>query len=218
LKSDEFIREVDEELRRDRLLSLWQRYGRTLIALVVLLVVGVAAWEGWKAWRGRQMAAAAEALLAIERDMAAGRWAEAASAFAATAEGGEPGPATIARLREAAALARAGDADAVAAALGALADRADADPLLRQLATLLLAQHALDSADPAELRSRLVPLAEAGQPWRNAARELLALLALRAGDMAQARTLLDSIVDDVDSPPGLRQRAAALRDNLQAAP
>lgn len=218
MKSDEFIREVDEELRRDRLLSIWQRYGRALIALVVLLVVGVAAWEGWKAWRGRQMAAAAEALLAIERDMAAGRWAEAASAFAVTAEGGEPGPAMIARLREAAALGRAGDADAVAGALGVLADRSDADPLLRQLATLLLAQHTLDSADPAELRSRLVPLAEAGQPWRNSARELLALLALRAGDTGQARALLDSIVDDVDTSPALRQRAEALRDNLQAAP
>lgn len=218
MKSDEFIREVDEELRRDRLLSIWQRYGRALIALVVLLVVGVAAWEGWKAWRGRQMAAAAEALLAIERDMAAGRWADAASAFAATAAGGAPGPATIARLREAAALGRAGDADAVAGTLGGLADRSDADPLLRQLATLLLAQHTLDSADPAELRSRLVPLAEAGQPWRNSARELLALLALRAGDTGQARALLDSIIDDVDTSPGLRQRAEALRDNLPVTP
>ncbi len=218
MKSDEFIREVDEELRRDRLLSIWQRYGRALIALVVLLVVGVAAWEGWKAWRSRQMAAAAEQLLAVERDMAAGRWVEAASAFAAAADGGEPGPATIARLREAAALGRAGDADAVAAALGTLADRADADPLLRQLATLLLAQQTLDTADPAELRSRLVPLAEAGQPWRNSARELLVLLALRAGDTAQARSLLDSIVDDVGTSPAVRQRAEALRDNLQGAP
>jgi hypothetical protein len=183
-----------------------------------LLVVGVAAWEGWKAWRERQLAAAAEQLLAVERDMAAGRWAEAAAAFGGAATDGEPGPAAIARLREAAALGRAGEADAVATALGALADRAGADPLLRQLATLLLAQQTLDSADPAELRSRLVPLAEAGQPWRNSARELLALLALRAGDTAQARSLVDSIVDDVDTSAGLRQRAEALRDNLQAAP
>ena len=218
MKSDEFIREVDEELRRDRLLSIWQRYGRALIALVALLVVGVAAWEGWKAWRERQMAAAAERLLAVERDMAAGRWAEAAAAFSAAATDAEPGPAAIARLREAAALDRAGDGDALEAALGALADRSDADPLLRALATLLLAQHSLDRADPGELRSRLVPLAEAGQPWRNSARELLALLALRAGDTAQALSLADAIIGDVDSSPGARQRAEALRGNLQAAP
>ena len=46
-----FLREVDEELRRDELQSLWQRYGRLGIATIVLLL---AAWGGWLYWQAEK--------------------------------------------------------------------------------------------------------------------------------------------------------------------
>ena len=46
-----FLREVDEELRRDELQSLWQRYGRLGIAIIVLLL---AAWGGWLYWQAEK--------------------------------------------------------------------------------------------------------------------------------------------------------------------
>lgn len=218
MKSDEFIREVDEELQRDRLQALWRRYGRLLIGAVVLLVVGVAAWEGWKAWRAHQIEAVAERLVAVEQDMAAQRWQEAADGFAAIAADAEPNPAAVARLREAAARLRAGNAGEAMAALELVAASNGADPLLRELAALLGAQQSLDSADPAELRSRLVPLADAGRPWRNSARELLALLAIRTGETDQARATLDTLIADAEVSPAQRQRAEALRAGLGAVP
>ena len=44
--SDVF-REVDEEVRKDRALTLWNRYGRFLIGGVVGVVAATAAWQGW---------------------------------------------------------------------------------------------------------------------------------------------------------------------------
>ncbi len=52
---DSFIREVDEELRRDRLTGLWQRYGRWAIAAICL---SLAVLAGWLIWQDRSFKAA----------------------------------------------------------------------------------------------------------------------------------------------------------------
>ena len=56
-----------------------------------------------------------------------------------------------------------------------------ADPLLRDLASLLWALHEIDSGDPALLEARLKPLADPNNPWHALAEEQLALLDLRQG-------------------------------------
>jgi hypothetical protein len=214
VKSDEFIREVDEELQRDRLSTLWHRYGRLVIAGAVLLVVGVAAYEGWQAWRASQMQAEALRFADAQSELDQQHWKEGAAAlqsFAGTAEGGY---ATLARFREADALQQAGDRAGAAAALDAVAGEADADPLLRDLAALLSAQLQLDTASVEDLRSRLVPLAEAGRPWRNSARELLALVAIRAGDHQQAQETLSALASDAEATPAQKQRAEVLKESI----
>ena len=55
-QDDSFIREVNEELRSDRMRDAWRRYGRLLIAAAVLLVLGTAGWRGWEYWQSRQAA------------------------------------------------------------------------------------------------------------------------------------------------------------------
>ena len=41
-ENNEFIREVDEDYRRDRILQIWKRYSGVIIALAVLLSILVA--------------------------------------------------------------------------------------------------------------------------------------------------------------------------------
>ena len=43
-----FIREVDEDLRHDRLTAFWRRYGTLVIAAAVAVVVATAGWSGWR--------------------------------------------------------------------------------------------------------------------------------------------------------------------------
>src|SRR5262245_45262424 len=38
---DSLAREVDEELRREQLLKLWEKYGTYVVAAIALIVVGV---------------------------------------------------------------------------------------------------------------------------------------------------------------------------------
>lgn len=214
MKSEEFIREVDEELQRDRLSKLWRRYGRVLIGAAVLLVVGVAAQQGWQAYRNAQLAAVATEFARVDFKMREGTWADARAGFDTLAATAGPGFSALARLREAAAADALEDPAARAAALDKLADDPNADPLMRELAVLLTVAGELDSGDPGSLQGRLQPLAEAGKPWRNSAREMQALLAIRMADFALARTILGELAKDSATTPDQQQRVEAVLQSL----
>jgi len=213
LKADELIREVDEELQREKLAQLWRRFGPCIIGAAVLVVVLTGAWVGWQQWQAHRLAAEAIAYADAER-LALAQDRSAATVFAEVARDADPGLAALARLGQARALVAAGDRTGAVAALDGLAGDTRADPLLRDLAALQAAALMIDTAAPADLEARLQPLAAVGAPWRHRARELLALARLRAGREAEALTLLKDLADDADAPPALRGRAAELRDAL----
>ncbi|MDB5714785.1 MAG: hypothetical protein JWO15_2182, partial [Sphingomonadales bacterium] len=50
-----FLREVDDELRRDQFASVWQRWGRLIIVAIVVLLVALG---GFLYWQSRQAEAA----------------------------------------------------------------------------------------------------------------------------------------------------------------
>jgi hypothetical protein len=207
-QQDSLFREIDEDLRRDRLLKLWKQYGNAVIAAAVLLVVGVAGFQLWHGYQlGRREAAGEQ--FAAARELARSG-ADAADAFRALAGTAPGGYVFLARLREAAALAERGDHAAAAAIYRSL--QADApDQTYRDLSVLLRVQTLMSdpkaAADGAELRAALAPLAVDGNPWRFSARELLALLDLQAGQTAEARQQLALLAADPSAPAALKERA-----------
>ena len=57
----DIFHEVDEEVRREQLKKLWERYSVYIIAAAVLIVVGIAAWRGYEYWVAKRAAAAGAA-------------------------------------------------------------------------------------------------------------------------------------------------------------
>ena len=111
----DIFHEVDEEVRRERLQKLWDRYGIYLIALAVLIVAGVGAWRGYEWWQAKKAAAAGAAFESALSLSEAGKHAEAEAAFAKVAAEAPAGYRVLARLRAAAELAQIKPADAVKA-------------------------------------------------------------------------------------------------------
>src|ERR1700761_2217335 len=102
----DIFQEVDEEVRREQLQKLWQRYGNFIIAACVLIVLAVGAWRGYEWWQAKK---AAESRAAFENAVTlaeAGKHQEAEAAFAKIAANGTAGYRVLARLREAAELAQ----------------------------------------------------------------------------------------------------------------
>ncbi|HSE78017.1 MAG TPA: tetratricopeptide repeat protein [Alphaproteobacteria bacterium] len=202
--------EVDEDVRRDRAIQLWKRYGNYVAGLAVLVVVATGAYVGWRDWDRKQAEAGAMRFQAANELEAAGKLDEAAAAYAVIASEGRAGYAALARLRAAALKAKLGDAAGAAAAYRAIAAEEHMAPELRDVATLLAGLHDIDSSDPARLEQQLTALSVANSPWRHSALELAAIAAARAGDAAKAREYYTRIVDDPTAPPGLRARASEM--------
>jgi hypothetical protein len=217
VKSEEFIREVDEELQRERAAQFWRRYGGIVVAFAVLLVAVTAGWVLYDRWQ--QSARVAEALRYAEAEavLARGDKEAAAAAFAGLAGEASTGYAALAKLREAQAMLDAGDPAAAARAMEGVGSTTG-DAILTDLGKLLSAARGLDTSDPAALTAELEPLAAAGSPWRHQARELLAVLSVRSGDLDKARKLLGELSSDIGVPPTMQRRADELLQSIGGQP
>lgn len=204
--SDNFIREIDEEVRRDRIADLWKKYSTLIIGALVLVVAAVGGWRFWE-WRQEQAAQAVSAR--FEQAMRASREQRGEEAERELAEitrqTGAPGYALVARFRLAAELAKR-DASEGAKAFDALSADAAAPPLLRDVARLRSGLLKVDTTPYAELRPALEPLAASNQTFRHTAREMLGVSALRAKNFEEAGRWFDQIVVDREAPQSLRQR------------
>lgn len=211
--------EVDEDLRAERAARLLKKFGWLIIVLAVAVVAAAIGWQLWSRWQSQRDASVAAryvaAVNAIEQAPAnaAARTAQIAPLDQLAASAPE-GYHTLARLQAAGLKADAGDLPGAVALWNAVAADAAADPLLRDLANLMAAQRQLDQGDPAQLESRLQPLAQPGNPWAALAKEQLALLDLRQSRIEDAKTKLHALSNDIGAPSGVRARAAALLAGL----
>jgi hypothetical protein len=213
----DIFKEVEEDLRREKLEQLWQRYGRVVIALAVLVVIGTAgsvAWQRYQQHREAQLAQQYGAAIALT-DPSTGDLAKADAALANIADAGG-GYGALASLERAAVKAKAGDLEGATQIYDALAADSGTPAALRDLARLLKVMRLVDSGDPAALTTSLEPLMAPENPWRFSATELAALLALRSGDQKRATELFTQLADDQAAPSSLRARAAEMAAALKS--
>ncbi len=210
MASDGFIREVDEELQRDRMAKLWQRYGPIAIGVALLVVGAVAGKVGWDAWRERQLEQQGAAFAAAEAALQRSDPTSAADQFATLAAAQSGDAAALARLREAEARIDAGDAESGLALLDDLARDTGIDAVLRDYAAVSAAQRRLGHVDPVSLQAELRAHMADDAPFRHSARELTALAALEAGDEPAAIEALKQLQADIGTPDEMRRRANEL--------
>jgi hypothetical protein len=205
----DIFHEVDEEVRREQLKKLWDRYSIYIIALAMLIVAGIGAWRGYEWWQAKQAAAAGAKFEAAVALSEAGKHQEAEAAFekiVADAPGGYP---VLARMRAAAEAGQITPTDGVKA-YDALAGDPTVGATLQDLAAIRAAMLLVDTAPLNEMERRLIPLAAPNRIFRHTAREMLVLSAWRNHDNAAARKYIDMIAGDAETPPGTRARIEVL--------
>jgi hypothetical protein len=212
----DIFREIDEDLRRDRLEKLWAKYGKYLVLAAILALGITIAVVAWRDYQRRQRDAEALRFTQAMELARQGQEAKAADAFAALGQEAGSGYAVLARLEAAATKARSGDREGAVAAYDGIAADTRIGQTYRDLATLMAALQSIDTADAAAMVERLKPLVAPGNPWRFSAGELTALAKLKSGDRAGARQAYQSLADDLEAPAGLRARAAEMVQALTA--
>lgn len=204
----DFFREVDEEVRRERILGFWKKYR---IAIIVLAIAAIAATAAFRVYENNRIQKAAEAGARYEGALQAareGKPAEAIAAFDALAKDAPKGYADLARLRAADEIAVKDSKAGLGAYEALIADR-DYTKSFQDVAHLRAAWLRLDRDDPKEFEQKFAPLAGPTFTYRNSIRELLGLAALKRKDFEAAGRWFDAIASDLQAPAALRERADA---------
>jgi len=212
----ELFDEVDEDVRRDQLKQIWDRYSIFIVAALFLIIAAVAGWRGYQYVQAKEAAEAGTAFEKASDLSEQNKHAEAEAAFTALSMNAPQGYRMLARVRAAAEVATRDPQAAVKLYDGIAADRS-IGVAEQDLARIRAAGLVLDTAPYADMVQRLEPITKPEATFRHTAREMLALSAWRNNDMTAARRWLDLIANDAETPPGLRSRTEALQALLPPA-
>jgi hypothetical protein len=206
----ELFDEVDEEVRREQLKKLWDKYSIFIIAAAILIVAAVGGYRFYRYTEAQKAAQAGDAFNKAAELSEQNKHAEAETAFANLAATAPSGYRMLARIRAAAEAAERDPKAAVKMFDDIAADRSvgtEEQAIARIRAAGLL----LDTTSYNNMLQRLEPATTPTATYRHTARELLALSAWRANDAAATRQWLDMIANDGETPASLRSRAEALQ-------
>ncbi len=216
----DLIREIDEELRTERVVATLTRWQPVIIGVGVAALLGVGGYNYYRKHEqqareaaGARYQSALDLAKLAGADPAKAKIAEAA--LLSVAKNAPAGYKMLALLR-AAALTSAAEAEAGVKDYDGLAKNAALSPLYQDVARLRAALLRLDVADLSEMRQRLEPLTAATSPFRNLAREILAIAAFKAGDFKIAGDNLEAIIIDPTADASMRARAEQLSALIRA--
>lgn len=207
MSNENIFREIDEELRSDRMRAMWRRFAPFVIGGAIAIVVLVAANEGWSWYTKSQSSQASQELYTALDAAERGDLTAAQAQLEQLAANGSGGYPVLAEFRQAALLAEQGDVAGAVAAYDALST-SQSNTRLRELALLLAGNLLVDGGSLADVESRLGTLATDDSALRRVARELLGLAQYKAGDFAAAEASFQAVLDDPLATSGLRSRMA----------
>lgn len=213
--SEEFIREVDEDLRHKQMAGMWKKYGSYLIAFLVGIILFVAGNVTLKNYNERHYAAVAEQYGTVEKEITANDLDEALRGLEGLSDTNVKGYQILVAFRTADIDLEKGNKEKAVVALDALAKKSDVDKIYRDLATLKAAMIAMDTASYDEIKTRLAPLMINGNAWEYMAKELLASAALSAGKSEEAKNLLTEIEQDLEAPEDVKVRAKEFKSVIE---
>jgi hypothetical protein len=213
-ESDTFLREVDEELRKERLNRIATRYGWLIVAAVVLVLAGIGGFIWWQHRQQEEAGKQGETLLEALDAMESGNSAVATAKTAELVQSDVDGYRVAALFARATAESDAGNAAAAVATLKSIADDADLAEPYRQAALVRQTALEFDRLQPQAVIQRLGPLARPGQAWFGTAGEMVGIAHLKMRRPDLAGPLFAQIGRDETVPPSIRTRAIQMAGSL----
>ena len=212
--SETFVREVEENLRRDQLRDFSKKYAGWLIAAVVLFLAGAGGWIYWQDYRVRQSEKAVEELAKVFADRGKPGAVNLQQRLDALSKDHDKAVRASAMFATAAQALEGGDTKAALGQYRRIAGDTSLPQPFRDLALIRQTTIEFDGLKPEAVIARMEPLAKAGNPWFGSAGELTALALIKQGKNARAGQLLVQITKDPKAPGGLRARVAQLATTL----
>ena len=211
--SEEFIKEVDEDLKEEKRVKLWKKLLPYVLGFsfgIILIISSFVFWETHTKKTnqslGDDFTAAVD--LANENDIDA-----ALLALDRIVDKGSDGYATIAMMKKASLLIDKGNFDEGLSIYLDLEKNA-VDQSFRDIATILYVLNSMDKIDSEVLLRKIQPL-ENSKVWQSSALELKAFIYLKDKKNILAKEVFQSILNLKSSPSSLSTRARNMIEYLK---
>ncbi len=212
--NDTFLREVDENLRRDQMQDFLRKNGKWIALAVVLFLGATGGWIYWEQRQKKQSAEQSEQLHAIFNDIAQNKQQTVPERLQKLEQANGDVVRASAVLTDAALALEKNNRSAAVAKYRELANDKGLPQLYRDVGTIRLTALEFDTIKPEEVIARLEPMAKTGNPWFGSAGEMTALALLKQGKKAEAGKLFAQIAADNQVPNSIRTRAVQVAGTL----
>lgn len=204
----DFFKELEDDIREERVYVLWRKYGNYIIGLAVAIVIGTSCYTLWNYLKYKSQLQSHVSFLGAVDLMKQGKKDEALKAFQTLAEEGG-GYGKLAQLYEAALLPNPEDLYLK------ISQKNAADPALANLPKILLAARFPNNTKAvASLQSLTSP----NNAWAPLALELLAFNNLKNGDEVKAAENFIKILKESFTTQNEQVRATLMLSQLDVPP
>ncbi len=204
-QQDAFIREVDEDLKNESMKKLWDKYGLFITICVVVALSLAVSYESIKAWYIKRAENWSDTYAVALNLQNQGKYDESLAALNVIIDGKFGAFADLAKMQQVNVLSDQGKEEEAIIALGTIANDKDFNKQLRDLAIIKLASHKLDTATSEEIKNILEPIAS-DNAWYGTAQEMLAIVAVRDGNIEEAKNIYQSLLDNTSVSDELKNR------------
>lgn len=211
--TDAFIQEVDEDVKNDNLKVLWNRYGLLIIAFVVLAVSAAISFDQIKNWKIAQNQRHTEEYMAAAQ-LQAENPDNTIAALQQVSQKNQGIFSDFARLQIANVLLNQDKIDEATAALESIVNDKQVNSEVQHIALVKLATYKLDTMDRASFEKLVQPLITENTSWAPIAQDLLAMSAIKNGDITTARTIYENILKIEDLPENFKVKVQDMLSSI----
>ena len=212
--NETFLREVDENLRRDQLRDVAKKNAPWIAVAVVLFLAASGGIIWWQQHSAQRSEAHVEQLSEIYQNVGSGAVGNAPQQLDELSKSSSKGVRASAEFTAAAVAIQQGDEKAAIAKYRAIAAESSLPQPYRDAALIRQTALEFDQLKPDEVISRLAPLAKPGNAWFGTAAEMTALAMIKQGKKDEAGRLFAAIAKDKEVPDDIRQRAVQVAGSL----
>ena len=212
--SETFLREVDENLRRDRARDFAKKYGSWLIGALVLFLIASGGFIYWQQVKEQRAEHQVEQLSEVFKSIGSGDTTSVSKQLDDLSQSGSKGVRATALFTRAAVAIQQNDTKLAVAKYREIAGDSGLPKPYRDIALIRQTALEFDQIQPQEVIARLQPLAKAGDPWFGTAGEMTAMALIKQGKKGDAAQLFAAIARETNVPPSLRARSVQIAGSL----
>jgi hypothetical protein len=212
--NETFLREVDENLRRDQLRDAARKNAKWIVLAVILFLAASGGLIWWRQHKIELSQQHIEQLADIYKDVGNGNIGASPQKLDDLSKSGSKAVRASAQFTRADVALQQDDAKLAASKFGEIANDGSLPKPYRDAALIRQTALQFDQVKPEEVIARLEPLAKPGNPWFGTASEMTALAKIKQGKKDEAGRMFVAIAKDQTVPDDLRQRAVQIASSL----